>query len=269
MGYMDKLSEEHIQWLIAQNDRAANTIASRRRVLKSLPNAATATRDDLDAWWVSRSKLATGTRLVDLSHIREFYKWCILYEHLEKDPSVRIRSPKQENRIYDEKMTDETLDSLIPQLPADLARAVMLGAGAGLRVAESAFLSWENVNMADDSIAVVRSKGNFTRRVYVSPDLIRMLAAGSSSRTGNVVSGGGEPYTAAQLQRKLNRAIISLGFDFTSHDLRHRYGITSYRTNPDILAVGEQMGHRNVNTTKIYASADSAVKRKIAASVMW
>ena len=56
---------------------------------------------------------------------------------------------------------------------------------------------------------------------------------------------------------------------FTSHDLRHRFGITAYRSLPDLLAVGEMMGHASTNTTKRYASASSEAKRRIAAAVMW
>lgn len=268
---MDALSKQHIEWLEAQNDWARNTIASRTRVLKSVGNASTATREDLEAWWQSRTHLAPGTRAVDLSHLREFYKWCLIYEHLEKDPSIRIRPPRQGNVVHEHKMADEDVDRLIRDLggTTDMARCVMLGAGAGLRVAESAALDWSHVSSAEDTIRVERSKGMKTRLVPVSPELISMLARGAAQRSGNVVAAGGVPYTPAQLQRKLNRAIRAAGSDLTSHELRHRFGVSAYRASQDILAVGEMMGHSSVNTTKIYASADSAVKRRIASAVMW
>lgn len=267
---MDELSEKHLAWLEAQNDRAPNTIASRRRVLRSLPNAATATRDDLDVWWQSRAHLAIGTRVVDLSHLREFYKWLALYEHRTDDPTVRLRAPRMESIEYGEsKVSDEQIEALAAALPHDLRRAVYLGAGAGLRVAESAALDWFDINSSTDTLRVVRSKGGKTRYVPVAPDLIRMLADGAPARVGNVVTAGGTPYSPAQLQRRLNRAMRAAGAEFTSHDLRHRFGITAYRALPDLLAVGEMMGHSNVNTTKRYASASSEAKRRIAAAVMW
>ena len=268
---MDALSQQHIDWLRAQNDWAENTIASRTRVLRSVGNAGTATREDLETWWQTRTHLAPGTRAVDLSHLREFYKWCMIYEHLDKDPSIRIRAPRQGNVVHEHKISDEDVQNLIDALggTTELARCVMLGAGAGLRVAESAALDWSHINSAEDTIRVERSKGMKTRLVHVSPELISMLARGVPERVGNVVRAGGEPYSAAQLQRKLNRAIRATGSDLTSHELRHRFGIAAYRASGDILAVGEMMGHESVNTTKIYASADSDVKRKIATAVMW
>lgn len=266
---MDELSEAHMAWFVAQNDRAANTHTSRRRVLKSVGNAGTATREDLQAWWERRAHLSPGTRVVDLSQLREFYRWCIIHYHRDSDPSIILRAPRTENVIYDEKISDDQIIELTRKLPDDLRRAVILGAGAGFRVAESAKLDWADVNSSEDSLKVVRSKGNKSRLVMVSPDLIHQLAEGQSERRGNVLTAGGTPYTGAQLQRKLNRAMLAAGAEFTSHDLRHRYGITTYRLSGDILAVGEQMGHASVNTTKLYASADSAVKRKMAAAVMW
>lgn len=266
---MDDLSKQHIEWMKAQNHWSENTVNARARVLRSFPNASTATRADVDDWWQSRSHLSDNTRQVDLSNLREFYKWCMIYEYLDKDPSIHILSPRLGNVVYDEKVSNEQIQELESKLPDDLRRAVMLGAGAGLRVAESAALDWSDVNSGDDSIKVVRSKGKKTRIVYVSPELIIKLSVGARERRGNVVTAGGEPYTASQLQRKLNRAMQAAGCEFSSHELRHRFGINAYRASGDILAVGEQMGHASVNTTKLYASADTEVKRRIAAAVMW
>lgn len=261
---MDALSEDHLAWLERQNDRAPNTLASRARVLRSLPNAGTATRDDLQAWWESRAHLATGTRAVDLSHMRDFYRWCQMYDHRHDDPSIRLRPPRVENATHS-KISNQDIQRLLDTLPADLRRAVILGAFAGMRVSEAAALDWADVDSGDDVITVRRSKGGKSRQIPVSPDLIRQVGP---EVPGNVVTAGGEPYTAAQLQRRLNRAMRAAGCDYTSHDLRHRWGIAAYRSSRDLLAVAEMMGHSSVNTTKIYASADSDVKRKIASAVM-
>ncbi len=262
---MDELSREHIDWMERQKTKSPNTIASRARVLRSLENAATATREDLQTWWESRADLAPGTRAVDLAHVRAFYKWAVVRDHRADDPSVLLEAPRPDNALH-RKVPNAEIKRLLDTLPADLARAVMLGAFAGLRVSESAALDWADVDDTDDVLLVRRSKGGKSRAVEVSPTLVRMLAADGTS--GNVVTAGRAPLTAAQLQRRLNRAMKSAGCDFTSHDLRHRWGITAYRTNSDLLAVAEMMGHSSVNTTKIYAQAASESKRRIAAAVM-
>ena len=262
---MDNLSRDHIDWMHRQNTKAHNTIVSRERVLRSLGNAATATRDDLQDWWEARAHLAPGTRAVDLAHVRAFYKWAAQRDFRTDDPSILLEAPTPDNPLH-EKISNEAILRLIDELPADLGRAVMLGAFAGLRISESAALHWDDVDTSDDAIRIRRSKRGKSRVVEVSPELIRMLAVGGT--TGNVLTGTDEEYAAARIERRLNRAMKRVGVDFTSHDLRHRFGITAYRVNQDLLAVAEMLGHSNINTTKIYAQAASESKRRIASAVM-
>ena len=264
LGSMDALSTEHIDWLKRQRDRSPKTIESRIRVLRSLPNAGTATREEVEAWWEARAELATGTRAVDLSHLKGFYRWCQIYDHRTDDPTVRIRPPRVQNRIPKKASAADVATLLESDLPPDLRRAFLLGCYAGLRVAEAAALAWEDVDEDACTITVREGKGGKSRVVDVSPLLIDWLGARGP---GHVV-GGDEPTTAAALQRRLNRAIKAAGLTITTHSLRHRWGMVAYQSTGDLLAVAEMMGHSSINTTKIYAQASSDVKKKIASAVM-
>ena len=64
-------------WLahLTRERRPANTVAAARRVLRSLPSADTATREDVEAWWASRAHLSPATRSNDLANLRAFYRW--------------------------------------------------------------------------------------------------------------------------------------------------------------------------------------------------
>lgn len=262
---MDDISREHVEWLKRQHDRSPKTIDSRVRVLNSLPNAGTATREDVETWWESRAHLSTGTRAVDLSHLRGFYNWCQIYDRRPDDPSVRIRAPRVHNRIARKALRHDIETLFDSGLPPDLHRAFLLGCYAGMRVAESAALGWDDVDEDDCTITVREGKGGKPRVIDASPLLIDMLGR---RHKGNVVTAGGEPYTPAQLQRKLNRAIKAAGLTITTHALRHRWGMVAYQSSGDLLAVAEMMGHSSINTTKIYAQASSDVKKKIATAVM-
>lgn len=262
---LDTLSQQHLDWLEADATKSPNTIAGRRRVLRSLPNAGTATPDDIDDWWQTRTHLSRGTRAVDLAHLHAFYKWLARRGLRLDDPTILLDAPRPENRLH-RKIPNEEIRRVLAELSPTMRRALLLGAFAGLRVSESAALDWSDVDSIEDMLLIHDSKGGKSRAVDVSPDLIRRLADEGS--TGNVVTAGQPPLTAAQLQQRLNRALKRLDADFTSHDLRHRWGITAYRSTGDLLAVAEMMGHSSVKTTQIYASASSAVKKKIAAAVM-
>lgn len=262
---MDELSAQHIEWLNRQHDRSSKTIESRIRVLRSLPNAGTATREQVETWWEERAHLSTGTRAVDLSHLRGFYLWCQIFDHRTDNPSIRIRPPRVNNRIAKKASRADVETLLESDLPPDLRRAFLLGCYAGVRVAEAAALDWADVDSDSNTITVREGKGGKSRVIDVSPMLIDWLGGRG---TGNVVTAGKEPYTAAQLQRKLNRALKGAGLNITTHALRHRWGMMAYQASGDLLAVGEMMGHSSTNTTKIYAQASSDVKKKIASAVM-
>lgn len=263
---MDALCREHIAWLTRQHDRSPKTIESRARVLRTLPNASTATREEVEAWWESRAHLSTGTRAVDLSHLRGFYEWARVFDHRLDDPSVRIRPPRVKNRIP-KKAYESDVDTLLAaDIDPELRRAFLLEAFAGVRVAEAAALDWSDIDPDACTLVVREGKGGKSRVVDISPLLIDRL--GRPMRKGNVVTAGGEPMSGAQLQRRLNRAIKALGLEITTHSLRHRWGMVAYQATGDLLAVGEMLGHSSTNTTKIYAQASSDVKKKIATAVM-
>lgn len=262
---LDPLASQHLDWLKRQHDRSPKTIESRARVLRSLPNPGTATREEIETWWESRAGLATGTRAVDLSHLKGFYEWCQIFDHRTDDPSVRVRAPRVNNRIPKKASQADIKTLLDSDLPLDLRRAFLLGCYVGMRVAEAAALDWSDVDADACTITVREGKGGKSRIIDVSPLLIDWLG---ERHGGNVVTGSPDAYGAAQLQRRLNRAIKSAGLTITTHALRHRWGMVAYQSTGDLLAVAEMMGHSSINTTKIYAQASSDVKKKIASAVM-
>ena len=241
----------------------ANTVKRRASVLRSVAHAGTATREDLEAWWSNRVHLAPATRANDLATLRSFYRWCQRWEHRYDDPTVRLDAPKVPNGVP-RPVSRADLHKLLAKLPDDLRRAVCLGAYAGLRVSEAAALDWDDVD-TETRRARILGKGQKTRLVAVSPVLVDQLLPVTG---GNVVTGGGTPYSAGQLQRRVNRAIAAAGVDATFHQLRHRYGTIAYQATGDLLAVGRQMGHASPVTTAVYAAASDEVADRIAAAVV-
>lgn len=257
----DELVDAYVSHL-EQERVPANTIKARTRTLRSLGNPATATREEVEAWWSSRAHLAPATRSNDLANLRTFYKWATRWEYRFDDPTTRLDAPKVPNGVP-RPMSRADLQTLIRVLPDDLRRGVCLGAYAGLRVSEVAALDWADVDL-EARRARVLGKGQKTRLVALSALLIDHLLP---ERAGNVVTGSRDVYSAAQLQRRINRAIAGAGVDATFHQLRHRYGTLAYQATGDLLAVGRQMGHASPVTTAVYAAASDEVADQIAEAV--
>jgi integrase len=252
------------EWLehLTRERRPPNTIRAAQRVMRSLPNASTATREDVEAWWASRAHLSPATRSNDLAQLRTFYAWARRWEHRDDDPTLRLDAPKVP-RGLPRPISRADLRNLLIDLPPDLRRAVVLGAYGGLRVSEAAGLSWHDVDTETRRIRVL-GKGGKTRLVGMSPLLLDELLPDTG---GNVVTAGGTPYTAGTLQRKVNRAIRAAGVDATFHQLRHRFGTVALAATGNLLAVSRAMGHSSPATTAVYAATSDADLDVIAEAV--
>lgn len=245
------------QWIahLASRDLSENTLRTYARTLRTIPNAETATADDIDAWWEARSHLAGSSRVNELAAVKSFYLWCRRRDHRgpTDDPAYRIEPPRVPKGLP-RPASRADLRSLLDKLPEDLRRGVVLGAWAGLRVSEAASLDWADVDQETSRIRVT-GKGGKTRLVGLSPLLLDSLLPDTG---GNVVTGGGAEPSAATFQRRINRAIKSTGVDITFHQLRHRFGTLALATTGNLLAVGRAMGHSDPSSTAIYAATSDA-----------
>lgn len=254
------------RWLdhLADRNRSPETIRTYAAIMDGWhPDPLAATIDDADAWWTARRRLSVRTRARDLACVRSFYKWATRYDLIDRDPTRRLDAPalpKGTPRY----VTRDQLDTLRAELPADLRRAVLLGAWAGLRVSEAAALDWSHID-TERMRARIGGKGDKVRSVPIHPILLDALLPNTG---GNVVTAGGPPHSAASLQRKVNRAMQRAGVEATFHQLRHRFGTMTYGATGDPLAVAAAMGHASLETTRIYAAvSDDALDRVAAAAV--
>ena len=260
----DPLSVAWIQW--CRNEHIpANTVARRISTLRHMPNAGTATREDVEAWWLTRAHLAPSTRHNELANLRSFYKWCRRWEYRPPgdDPTLRIDSPRVDPGLP-RPMTREDLHKVIDSMTnASDRRAVCLGAYAGLRISEVARLDWADVDLENRELRIMNSKGNKSRRVPISPMLLDALLPNTG---GNVINGG-ETHDTQWLARRIRKAFRRADVDATFHQLRHRYATIAYEASGDILTVSRLLGHANLNTTQIYVRTRDDVARAIAEAV--
>jgi len=257
----DPLSNLWLDWCEAEGI-PPNTIARRRATLRSVGNAGSATREEIEAWWATRRDKSASTRNTDLANLRSFYKWASIWEHREDDPTRRLSGPKNPKGLP-RPASRADLAKLLTTLDGDLRRAVCLGAYAGLRVSEAAALSWLDIDRETNRMRVL-GKGQKTRLVGLSPLLLDSLLPDTG---GNVVTAGRKPYSADVLQRKVNRAIAAAGVDGTFHTLRHRFATVALASTGDLLAVSRALGHSSPATTAVYAASSDESLDLIATAV--
>lgn len=256
------LVETWLDWLAAERGRSPNTVATYARTMRTLPNAETATREQVEAWWHDRAHNSPATRGNELSAVRSFYRWCYRFEHRADDPTIRLDAPKIPQTVH-RYIGKADLMHLLATLPPDLARAAALGAYGGLRVSEAAELDWVDVDRELGRL-IVRGKGDKERFIGLPPVLLDQLLPETG---GNVVAAGGKPYTGHTLQMKINKAIREAGVDGTFHKLRHRFGTLGAAAGVPLTSLARAMGHSSPTTTAIYVGATDSDLDLIAEAV--
>lgn len=263
----DPIAVTYLAW--CEQERVPdNTIRRRRTVLRAVGNPGTATREEIEEWWATRTHLEATSRANELAVLRSFYTWCQVWEHRTDNPTIRLTPPKAGTgspKPTSRRELDLILEHLKDHNQPQLRRAVLLGVWAGLRVSEAAALRWTDID-PETRRARVTGKGRKTRSVTFSTKLIDELLPDTG---GNVVTGTDQAWSAGWLGRKVNAAIHAAGGDGTFHKLRHRYGSVAYQRTKDPKALAEMMGHASVATTmSFYAAAADEAAQQIADSVI-
>lgn len=252
-------------WLDAQarRGRSESTIRTYRSVLSGWhPDPLTATLADAQAWWEAQDGDGPRTRAKRLAAVRSFYTWAVRHDLVDRDPTRRLDAPtlpKGAPRY----VTRHQLDTLLRELPGDLRRAVVLGAWAGLRVSEAAALDWSDIDTEARRLTV-RGKGDKERPVGVGGRLLDELLPVTG---GNVVTAGGQTYSAGVLQRRVNRYLEAQGIDGTFHKLRARFVTVALAEGVPLLSVSRAVGHSSPTTTALYALTADADLDLIAEAV--
>jgi site-specific recombinase XerD len=144
--------------------------------------------------------------------------------------------------------------------------AIDLAVGAGLRVSEIANLKIHNLylNTREPRLRVT-GKGNRTRDVFISRDLMKHLSGFLKWKQTMdepldkddplLVSSHGKSYSTRALQYAFKVSLAEAGLPkyYSIHCLRHSYGTYLYQRTKDLRLVQKQLGHSSIATTTIYA----------------
>ncbi len=212
-----------------------------------------------------------------LSAIRSFYRYGVRTGALASNPARRIATPRAPKRLprvlpRDElcRALDQMAGRVTPAARRDAAVLELLY-GAGLRLAELAALSWDQVDLAEGTVRVV-GKGNKERRVPVGARAAEALAAhagaGGKGGPGGFVFSGREPSRALsrrQVQRIVARALARLaeGGSVSPHALRHSFATHLLNAGADLMAVKELLGHASLSTTQVYTHVSRAHLKQV------
>ncbi len=217
------------------------------------------------------------------SALRSFFAFCVESGWLRENPARLIRStptsPKEPTLLSEEdirrlrgvwsgRVTGPTTsrDRLIFELLL----------GTGMRLGSLVALNTGDID-PKSGIAHIRTKGNGRDKVFLNPQLQRLIArylrnvgpeANTLPNSPLFRSIHGRRLGARQIQLNFAKWCREAGVTASVHSLRHTFATRLYHKTGDLHLVQRALGHRQITTTEIYAKvSDESLHRAVASRI--
>lgn len=229
--------------------------------------------------WIAKFGISSNSQARLLSGIKAFYKYLVLEEVIDKDPTLLIEGPKKGLKLPETLSTDEIntlidgIDLSHPQGQRNKAIIETLY-GCGLRVSELINLKITNWYRNDGFIKVV-GKGNKERLVPIGKITEKILKIYVDEiRVHQKINKGFEDFVflnrrGNQLTRVMVFNIVKdlaektgLKKNISPHTFRHSFATELIQRGADLRAVQEMLGHESINTTQLYTHIDREFLRE-------
>ena len=223
--------------------------------------------------WMNENGISPRTQARTISGIKSFYKFLLIEEAVENDPTTLLESPRI-GRKLPEILSDDEINSLIDAIDVTKAEGLRNKAiietlySCGLRVSELVDLKVSNLHFEQEFVRVA-GKGERERLVPISKraieDIKKYLV---SSRKKLIIEKGFENIVFLNRRgKKLSRVMIftiiknladkiKLEKSISPHTFRHSFASSLVQGGADLRTVQEMLGHESILTTEIYAHLD-------------
>jgi len=223
--------------------------------------------------WISEIGISPRTQARIISGIKAFYKFLLIEEKLEKNPTALLQAPKI-GRKLPEVLSIEEIDSIINSIdikkPEGQRNKAILETlySCGLRVSELIELKISNLFFVSGFIKI-NGKGSKERLIPISTKAIKEINLYLSEyrRLLNIDPRDEDILFLNRRGRKLSRVMIftikknlvrELGLkkNISPHTFRHSFATHLIDGGANLRAVQEMLGHESIITTEIYTHLD-------------
>lgn len=204
-----------------------------------------------------------------LSVLKSFFSWLAGEELIQRDPTIKLKSPKI-GKSRPKALTIEELEMLREACVTLRQRAfVEVLYASGTRLSEIHQLDKDSVDQRTMSSNVV-GKGNKEREVYLSFKAMYHLNKYLKRREDDCEAlfvTERRPFRRLSkrgIQREINviAELAGLGDKVSPHVLRHTFANLTLNNGADLAAVQELLGHSSPDTTLRYARVSEERKQE-------
>jgi len=229
--------------------------------------------------WITELGMSAHSQARIISGLKGFYKYLLLENILNIDPTALLSAPKLGRKLPDTLSVEDinkVIDAIDLSSPTGQRNKSMLETlySCGLRVSELVNLKISNLYFNDEFIKVI-GKGDKERLVPIGSIAIKQINIYKDEIRCHVkIKKDQEDYlflnkNGAKLTRVMVFTIIKqLAFKIqlkkhiSPHTFRHSFATHLIEGGADLRAVQEMLGHESITTTEIYTHLDREYLRQ-------
>ncbi len=260
-----------------------NTIKAYRldlqQFLKQVPaDISEVTPDVIRAFLDSHKQHKPATRRRRSATLRTFYAWLIQQGMVPSSPMERLEPIGQIEQLP-QPLDPDDVTKILKAIPASNLRdraIFTLLYETGMRVGEALSIYYADLDLTQDNEKIrVFDKSQRERTVLLAaaPESIRLLrrhlkrshiTAGSIFRGDPRYGGSPLPLDYSVLRKAWQKYCQAAGVQATIRQLRHSRATQLIQAGVPIATIRKQLGHRNLQSTLLYAEVDqAAIKRDL------
>lgn len=217
---------------------------------------------------LQKDKKSISTVSRNIASVRNLYQFLLNEGAVEKDPTINLKTPKQEKTIKT-LLTLEEVDNLLSQPDSNTSKGyrdktmLELLYSTGIKVSELINLNIEDINISMEYIHC--SKGTSNERVIpigkVALEIIKMYLKEhrvkfikNENEVSLFLNYQGKRLTRQGFWKIIKGYAKNMNIDkeVTPHTLRHSFAVHLLQNGADLKSVQEMLGHADISTTNSY-----------------
>ncbi|MCP4313077.1 MAG: site-specific tyrosine recombinase XerD [Bacteroidetes bacterium] len=222
--------------------------------------------------WINDKELSARSQARILSGVKAFYRFLLLDDLVDKDPTALLESPKLGRKLPEVLAVDEIDDILgcidLSKPEGRRNKAILeVLYSCGLRVSELVGLKLTNLYREEKFIRII-GKGDKERFVPINGKALKEIDLYLPDRNSMEIQPGQEDYLFLNRRgHMLTRVMIftvikelakkaGIKKRVSPHTFRHSFATHLVEGGADLRAVQEMLGHESITTTEIYTHLD-------------
>lgn len=261
-----KILNEYLLSLKLAN-KAESTISKYREFLERFCSECLVEFDSLTSEdvlkWVNEFSLGKkeSTVIIVLSILTSFFKFCLEEDYLDKTLMKKRWGPKMPQPLP-KFLTEQEyarVKMIAEQLPLRDRAIVLFLFSSGCRRSEVAQILIQDVDLKRRTV-VVQGKGKKFREVHFSEECALIISDYLETRSGDIseplfmtkYGKALQPSRIYKITTKLGK-LAGLGKSLHPHCCRHTFATNMLARGAKLEFIADEMGHTNLNTTRVYA----------------